>query len=174
MAYFSQNTLLTKWWFCAIIYIVRMKNSSKKYFARNKRFKNKKGLNKHKHKHMRQRQWVSETQSSEYSLVYYYLLAGISLMLSVFLFLPRVSTGWSFFKKGRTGKSPVFCILLGGICKAYKADNAYKADKAIGNIPCKPCRPCKLKPTCICKFGLSKHSNFNIKIPHNRVCPNFI
>lgn len=28
-----------------------------------------------------------------YSLVYYYLLAGIALMVAVFLFLPKVSIG---------------------------------------------------------------------------------
>ncbi len=30
---------------------------------------------------------------AEYSSVYYYLLAGIILMIAVFLFLPRVSVG---------------------------------------------------------------------------------
>lgn len=36
---------------------------------------------------------VSDAQSSEYVFVYYYLLAGIALMISVFLFLPRVAAG---------------------------------------------------------------------------------
>ncbi len=36
----------------------------------------------------------SDTQAkSDFSLVYYYLLAGISLLVAVFLFLPRVSIG---------------------------------------------------------------------------------
>lgn len=33
------------------------------------------------------------TQSTQFNLVYYYLLAGISLFVAVFLFLPRVSIG---------------------------------------------------------------------------------
>lgn len=36
----------------------------------------------------------AETRSnSAISLVYYYLLAGIALLVSVFLFLPRVAAG---------------------------------------------------------------------------------
>jgi hypothetical protein len=35
----------------------------------------------------------SDTQTSEYSFVYYYLLAGIVLLLSVVVFLPRISEG---------------------------------------------------------------------------------
>jgi hypothetical protein len=30
---------------------------------------------------------------AEYSLVYYYLLTGITLLVAVFLFLPKVSSG---------------------------------------------------------------------------------
>lgn len=33
----------------------------------------------------------SYTQKSEFSLVYYYLLAGVALLTAVFLFLPRIS-----------------------------------------------------------------------------------
>jgi len=33
------------------------------------------------------------SSKSDYSLVYYYLLAGISLVVAVFLFLPKVSIG---------------------------------------------------------------------------------
>ncbi len=34
---------------------------------------------------------ASDAQKSEYSLVYYYLLAGIALVVAVFLFLPRIA-----------------------------------------------------------------------------------
>ncbi|HQF57560.1 MAG TPA: hypothetical protein PK831_03635 [Candidatus Magasanikbacteria bacterium] len=37
---------------------------------------------------------VSDSPSkSDFSLVYYYLLAGISLLAAVFFFLPRVTLG---------------------------------------------------------------------------------
>ncbi len=36
---------------------------------------------------------LSDASRSEYSLVYYYLLAGISLLVAVFLFLPKTSMG---------------------------------------------------------------------------------
>ncbi|MFZ2189289.1 MAG: hypothetical protein WA057_06225 [Candidatus Magasanikiibacteriota bacterium] len=43
---------------------------------------------------MQNQNWVSEThKNSEYSFVYYYLLAGIALVVAVFLFLPKVSIG---------------------------------------------------------------------------------
>ncbi|PIR77512.1 MAG: hypothetical protein COU30_02015 [Candidatus Magasanikbacteria bacterium CG10_big_fil_rev_8_21_14_0_10_38_6] len=42
-------------------------------------------------KRMQKHTWSSDTTKSEYSLVYYYLLAGIALVVAVFLFLPRVS-----------------------------------------------------------------------------------
>ncbi len=41
-----------------------------------------------------QHQGFSDTHDkSDFSLVYYYLLAGISLLVAVFLFLPRVAVG---------------------------------------------------------------------------------
>jgi len=51
--------------------------------------------NKNKNKNMQNpdRELLSSHQNSDYSLVYYYLLAGISLLVAVFLFLPRVSMG---------------------------------------------------------------------------------
>lgn len=38
---------------------------------------------------MREQNWASGARKSEYSLVYYYLIAGIALVVAVFLFLPK-------------------------------------------------------------------------------------
>jgi len=42
---------------------------------------------------MQDQNWGSDARQSECSLAYYYLLAGIALVVAVFLFLPKVSTG---------------------------------------------------------------------------------
>lgn len=42
---------------------------------------------------MQSKNWGASSPKTEYSLVYYYLLAGIALVVAVFLFLPRVSIG---------------------------------------------------------------------------------
>jgi len=42
---------------------------------------------------MENKQWVSDAQKSEFSLVYMYLVAGIALAVAVFLFIPRISVG---------------------------------------------------------------------------------
>jgi len=51
--------------------------------------------NKNKNKNMQNpgREAFSSQNNSDYSLVYYYLLAGISLLVAVFLFLPRIAVG---------------------------------------------------------------------------------
>lgn len=36
---------------------------------------------------------ATEIQNNNFAPVYYYLLTGISLLVAVFLFLPRVSSG---------------------------------------------------------------------------------
>lgn len=36
---------------------------------------------------------TNKQRTDEFSLVYYYLLAGITLLVAVFLLLPRVSAG---------------------------------------------------------------------------------
>ena len=42
---------------------------------------------------MQDKQMASGAKQSEYSLVYFYLVAGIALVVAVFLFVPRVSIG---------------------------------------------------------------------------------
>lgn len=42
---------------------------------------------------MQTQNWAADASKSEYSLVYYYLLAGVALVVAVFLFLPRISMG---------------------------------------------------------------------------------
>jgi len=50
--------------------------------------------NKYKYKNMQNRNLLADNSvKTEYSLVYYYLLTGIALLVAVFLFLPKVSTG---------------------------------------------------------------------------------
>lgn len=49
---------------------------------------------KHKNKHMRRERLLFDTHNTaECASVYYYLLAGISLVIAVFLFLPRIVVG---------------------------------------------------------------------------------
>jgi len=52
-----------------------------------------KNKNKHKNMQIQDRVFSDTHTKSDFSLVYYYLLAGISLLVAVFLFLPRVSVG---------------------------------------------------------------------------------
>jgi hypothetical protein len=59
--------------------------------------------NKNKNKHMQNKSWVSlqsfdnsscsDASKSDFNLVYYYLLAGITLVMAAFLFLPRIAVG---------------------------------------------------------------------------------
>lgn len=42
---------------------------------------------------MQSKHMASDATKSEMSFVYYYLTAGIMLMIAVFLFVPRVSSG---------------------------------------------------------------------------------
>lgn len=42
---------------------------------------------------MQHKKWALDASKSNYSLVYYYLIAGIALVVAVFLFLPRISVG---------------------------------------------------------------------------------
>jgi len=42
---------------------------------------------------MQQKHMASDASQSDFSLVYYYLVAGISIAAAVFVFVPRVSVG---------------------------------------------------------------------------------
>jgi|GEM_PF-6497736 len=79
-ANFSEETLLTKAFFCGILYYVKVgKESLLKIKTKIHMTHNKQG--------------TSVPQTFDFSLVYLYLLTGILLFISVFLFLPHVSVG---------------------------------------------------------------------------------
>lgn len=42
---------------------------------------------------MQNQEWASDAHKSEYSLVYYYLLAGVALIIAVMTLLPKMATG---------------------------------------------------------------------------------
>jgi hypothetical protein len=42
---------------------------------------------------MQNQNWATDAQKSEYSWVYYYLLAGVALIIAVMTILPKVSNG---------------------------------------------------------------------------------
>ena len=47
----------------------------------------------HKNKHMQDKTSEAHASQSDFSLVYFYLTAGIAIAIAVFLFVPRVSIG---------------------------------------------------------------------------------
>lgn len=75
------TTLLTKRQFCAIILNVKYKNKNKHKHMRDKNFEFSNSLD------------TTKINTNEFASVYYYLFTGITLLIAVFLFLPRVSGG---------------------------------------------------------------------------------